>query len=107
MADLAHWPWYLRWSSYLSGDVIDNRRFKGMHGYDPQRVPGVRAIFYAWGARVRQGVRIEQMRTVDVHPTLAHLIGVEPGSPLDGRAHRELARTAQAAPDAGLADGGE
>jgi predicted AlkP superfamily pyrophosphatase or phosphodiesterase len=90
MADLALWPWYLRWSSYVSGDVIPSRRFKGMHGYDAVQVPGVRAIFYAWGGGVRAGVTLAQMRSVDVHPTLAHLLGIAPGSPVDGVARAEI-----------------
>jgi predicted AlkP superfamily pyrophosphatase or phosphodiesterase len=105
MADLALWPWHLRWSSYLAGDVIDSQRFKGMHGYDAERVPGVRGVFYAWGARVRAGVVPAQMRSVDVHPTLALLLGIEPGAPLDGVARREIALAIEAAaePDAGVA----
>jgi hypothetical protein len=30
------------------------------------------------------------MRIVDVHPTVAYLLGIEPGNPVDGRALTEL-----------------
>ncbi len=50
----------------------------------------MRAIFYAWGAEIRPGVRVDGMRTIDVHPTVAHLLAITPGTPVDGRAHEEI-----------------
>ena len=70
--------------------MIDSPRFKGMHGYDPEQSPGVRAVFYAWGARIAPGVKLTGMRSVDVHPTVTLLLGIDPGSPIDGRPHPEL-----------------
>ena len=92
LADAAHVPWYLRWASSAYGDLTDVRRFAGIHGYDADRVPGVRAVFFAWGRGVPEGLALEGLRSVDVHPTVAGLLGIEPGAPLDGRAHPALVR---------------
>ena len=89
-ADSGFWPWYLRWGNWIGSGVSRARSFRGMHGYDPERVPEVRAIFYAWGAEIRPGVEAQGLRTVDVHPTVAHLLGIAPGAPIDGRAYTEI-----------------
>jgi predicted AlkP superfamily pyrophosphatase or phosphodiesterase len=83
------WPWYLRWASFVGSGIYPITTFKGMHGYDPETVPEVRAIFYAWGAEIRDGADAAGMRTVDVHPTVTHLLSIEPGQPVDGQARTE------------------
>ena len=37
----------------------------------------MRAIFIAWGNGIRPGARVDEMRNVDVAPTVAHLLGLE------------------------------
>jgi arylsulfatase A-like enzyme len=49
------------------------------HSYDA-RVP----VIFA-GAAVKPGRYTQPIRTVDVAPTLASMIGIEPTEPLDGR----------------------
>ena len=88
--DTGFWPWYLRFGSFIGTGVRPSQRFGGMHGYDPERVPEVRAIFYAWGKDIAPGTTITGMRTVDVHPTIARMLGIEPGKPLDGKAREDL-----------------
>jgi hypothetical protein len=56
-----------------------------------EAVPELRAIFYAWGNAITQRA-IEGMRNVDVHPTVALLLGIQPGTPIDGQAHAEILR---------------
>jgi predicted AlkP superfamily pyrophosphatase or phosphodiesterase len=90
-ADSAVWPWYLRWGNWVGSGTSRARTFKGMHGYDPERVPEVRAVFYAWGAEIRAGATPQAMRTVDVHPTVTYLLGIESGAPVDGHPHPEIA----------------
>lgn len=87
--DTGAWPWYVRWLSFVGPGIYPVPQFKGMHGYDPETVPEVRAIFYAWGAEVRAGADAAGMRAVDVHPTVAHLLSIEPGQPVDGTARVE------------------
>jgi hypothetical protein len=59
------------------------RRY-GAHGYDPL-LPNMSAIFFAAGPDIRHGT-IASVRNVDVAPTVARLLGVEPSSLVEGRA---------------------
>jgi predicted AlkP superfamily pyrophosphatase or phosphodiesterase len=48
----------------------------GSHGYlasDPE----MHAIFVAWGYGIRRGARVDSVRTIDLAPTMAHLLGLE------------------------------
>jgi hypothetical protein len=56
---------------------------KATHGYPPE-TPGVESIFYAWGAGVARGREVKGLRAIDVHPTVAELLEILPGSPVDG-----------------------
>jgi predicted AlkP superfamily pyrophosphatase or phosphodiesterase len=49
---------------------------KGVHGYDPNAMPQMRAIFYAEGPDIRPGVRLKQFENVNVHPWLAEILGL-------------------------------
>jgi len=56
----------------------------GMHGWDP-REPAMHGIFLAAGPRIREGVRIPAFENVHIYPLLAHLLGLEPATDIDGR----------------------
>ena len=88
-ADSAFFPWYLRFLNWIGEGRSASSRFAGMHGYDAALVPEVRAIFYAWGNAITPQT-MQDMRTIDVHPTIAYLLGIEPGKPVDGRARTEI-----------------
>jgi predicted AlkP superfamily pyrophosphatase or phosphodiesterase len=65
-------------------------RTLGIHGYDPARSPEMRAIFLALGRGVPAGLRTGPVAALDVAPTAARLLGIEPprgceGKPLDLR----------------------
>jgi arylsulfatase A-like enzyme len=90
-ADSAFFPWHLRWLNFVGKGIAPSDRFKGMHGQDPEAVPELRAIFYAWGNAITPRA-IEDMRNVDVHPTVALLLGIQPGTPIDGKARVEILR---------------
>ena len=48
----------------------------GSHGY--LHTDGeMNAIFIAWGAGIRKGIQIPEIRNVDVAPTIARLLGIE------------------------------
>jgi predicted AlkP superfamily pyrophosphatase or phosphodiesterase len=49
---------------------------KGWHGYDPSSMAEMHAIFYAYGPRIRPGVRLEAVRNTDVYSLLAALLGI-------------------------------
>lgn len=70
-------------------DVIKRySKFIGMHGFLPQREP-LKAVFAAAGPSIRAGVRLPEIRIVDVAPTIARLLGTELAR-ADGRALDEI-----------------
>jgi predicted AlkP superfamily pyrophosphatase or phosphodiesterase len=82
-------PWYahLMGMTWFWSDVFvpgDLGGLKASHGYDPS-IPEMHGIFYAWGAGVAQGKEIPQLDIIDVHPTVMHLLGLQPGKPVDGK----------------------
>jgi predicted AlkP superfamily pyrophosphatase or phosphodiesterase len=56
----------------------------GQHGYDPQLVPDMKAIFYATGPDIQTGVTVEPFENVDVYPLIAKILGLRVGT-IDGR----------------------
>lgn len=59
--------------------------FYGAHGHDSE-LPSMSAIFYAAGPHVKQGMKVRQVRNIDVAPTLLELLGFSPMPTVDGRA---------------------
>ena len=59
---------------------------KASHGYPPQ-MPEMHGVFFAWGAGIAKGVEIPALDTIDIHPTVMKLMGLEPGQPMDGHAN--------------------
>jgi predicted AlkP superfamily pyrophosphatase or phosphodiesterase len=57
--------------------------FYGAHGYDP-KLPEMSAIFYAAGPDIGHG-NLDQVRNIDVAPTISHLLGVQPAATVQGR----------------------
>ncbi len=59
-------------------------RALGAHGYDPARVPEMHGIFVALGRGVPPGVRLPRVRSIDVAPTVAKLLGIEAPASSEG-----------------------
>ena len=57
--------------------------FYGAHGYDPQLL-SMSAIFYAAGPDVGKGT-LPYVHDIDMAPTIAHLLGVQPAPTAQGR----------------------
>jgi alkaline phosphatase D len=55
----------------------------GSHGFDPQCVPQMKAIFYAEGPDIKPGVQLPTFDNIDVFPFIAALLGLET-PPVDG-----------------------
>lgn len=55
----------------------------GNHGYD-NNAPNMRALFIAWGPAFKRGEKIATFDNVDVAPLLRQLLGLPPGTGLDG-----------------------
>ena len=87
MADSDLWPWYLRPLAVIGPDFAPSpllgAGLRAAHGYSPE-TPGNQGVFYAWGTGIVEGKELDGVRMVDVHPTIARLLGIEPGSPVDG-----------------------
>lgn len=66
------------------------RGLKGQHGYAPQ-LQDMRVIFYAIGPSFNKcGTVLRPMlRNIDIYPTLARILGIEP-SPNDGEVNTEI-----------------
>jgi predicted AlkP superfamily pyrophosphatase or phosphodiesterase len=55
----------------------------GTHGYISTD-PDMNAAFVAWGAGIKAGAKLDAMRTIDLAPTMAHLLSLKLDNP-DGR----------------------
>ena len=55
----------------------------GSHGFDPHKMPEMKAIFFAEGPDIREGVKLKSFDNIDVYPFIAKLLGLET-PPIDG-----------------------
>jgi alkaline phosphatase D len=49
-----------------------------MHGFDPGRVPEMKASFFAVGPDIVEGRTVAPFENVNLYPWLAHLLGLTP-----------------------------
>jgi predicted AlkP superfamily pyrophosphatase or phosphodiesterase len=56
----------------------------GAHGYDPERAD-MGAIFFALGRGVPAGAKLDAVRAIDVAPTVAALLGIDPPLQSEGK----------------------
>ena len=68
------------WWNWLRGTSLH-----GAHGYDP-KYPDMGAIFFALGRGVPAGTKLGEVRSIDVAPTAAALLGIDPPTGSEGRA---------------------
>lgn len=71
----------------LKPDCVWGNGLYAMHGLPTDLDARVPLIL--WGAAVKRGVYAGRVATVDIAPTLARILGITPGEPLDGRALTE------------------
>ena len=50
----------------------------GMHGFDPRKVPEMKASFFAAGPDIVEGRTVRPFENVNLYPWLAHLLGLTP-----------------------------
>ena len=50
----------------------------GAHGFDPHRVPEMKASFFAAGPDIVKGETVAPFENVDLYPWLAHMLGLTP-----------------------------
>ncbi len=88
--DRGQLPWFLRWLAWTGPELLDaSRSLKASHGYPPD-TPGVQGVFYAWGSGIRRANHVARIDAIDIHPTVTHLLGIEPGRPVDGKVAADL-----------------
>ena len=79
---LSRWTY---WQGLLAWWAKQRGRHAGAHGFDPAQ-PDMGAIFYALGAGVPAGAELAEVRAIDVAPTAAALLGIDPPQSSEGRA---------------------
>jgi alkaline phosphatase D len=56
----------------------DQPPIAGMHGYDPVRLPEMKASFFAAGPDILPGKTVAPFENVNLYPWIAHLLGLTP-----------------------------
>ncbi len=82
MEDHGQFPWWLRWLAWTGPASVEGSVLVATHGHPPSN-PEVHGVFYAWGDGVGRG-QFDHIDAIDIHPTVTHLLGIEPGRPVDG-----------------------
>jgi predicted AlkP superfamily pyrophosphatase or phosphodiesterase len=75
-------PFYIRARRPKPGEP-DMPPSVGTHGYDPQVLPTMKALFVAAGPDIRAGVKVAPFENVDVYPVIAKILGLPVGK-IDG-----------------------
>ena len=60
------------------------RKYPGTHGYDPKKVPEMKATFMAWGPAFRTGLTIGTFENIHVYPLVARIMGLPVTHAIDG-----------------------
>jgi predicted AlkP superfamily pyrophosphatase or phosphodiesterase len=84
-------PYLVRFSAPLpESSAVAQGQEVGAHGYDPARVPDVKASFFAAGPDIRIGVSLASFENVNVYPFLTKILGLDIShlktGPIDGDA---------------------
>ena len=58
-------------------DRPDNPPDPGAHGYDPGRMPEMKASFFAAGPDIVHGVTVKPFKNVNLYPWIAHMLGLK------------------------------
>ncbi len=65
--------------------------FYGGHGYNSE-LPEMSAVFYAAGPNIIPQTTLSKVRNIDVAPTVFKILGVQPGSTVEGQALTQILR---------------
>ena len=61
-----------------------SKKTPGKHGYNPFKVPEMRATFVASGPAFKEGKKIGKFRNVNLYPMVAEILGLKVSQPIDG-----------------------
>ncbi len=74
---IATGPYALR-AHAPSSDKPDQPPIAGMHGYDPRKMPQMRASFFAAGPDIVEGKIVASFENVNLYPWMARMLGLTP-----------------------------
>lgn len=57
----------------------------GKHGYNPNKTPEMKAVFYAWGDAFKSDLEICEFSNVNVYPLVAKILGLNIMGAIDGK----------------------
>jgi predicted AlkP superfamily pyrophosphatase or phosphodiesterase len=57
----------------------------GHHGFDPRKVPDMKATFFAWGPAFKSNMQIPAFENVNIYPLVAEILGLEQTEKVDGK----------------------
>lgn len=84
---VANGPYLVRISAPPSIGLTEHKQV-GAHGFDPARVPDMKASFFAAGPDIRGGVTVATFENVDIYPLVAKLLELDithlKTGPIDG-----------------------
>ena len=55
----------------------DNPPEAGMHGFDPHRIPEMKASFFAAGPDIVPGKTVSPFQNTNLYPWIAHMLGLQ------------------------------
>ncbi len=58
--------------------ITDHPPTAGMHGFDPAKVPAMKASFFAAGPDIIPGKTVAPFQNVNLYPWIAHMLGLKP-----------------------------
>ncbi|MBS1803351.1 MAG: alkaline phosphatase family protein [Acidobacteria bacterium] len=70
-------PYAIRVHKPVQGK-LDNGPEVGMHGFDPGRVPEMKAIFFAAGPDIVRGKTVAPFQNTNLYPWIAHMLNLQP-----------------------------
>jgi alkaline phosphatase D len=73
---IATGPYAIRAHAPPAGQA-DHPPTAGMHGFDPQKQPDMKASFFAAGPDIVRGRTVRPFENVNLYPWLAHLLGLQ------------------------------
>jgi len=56
----------------------------GKHGYNPYKVPEMKAVFVAFGPAFKENKKIGEFQNVNVYPVVTDILGLKISEPIDG-----------------------
>jgi alkaline phosphatase D len=74
---IANGPYPIR-AQAPQGSFGDRPPTTGMHGFDPAKVPEMKASFFAAGPDILPGKTVAPFENVNLYPWIAHMLGLKP-----------------------------